>query len=369
MNRAERNFVVPAYYSCFSCKGSNCRNTCCSSLSITVSLEEYRNLVGLPCPEDIRRDLDASFSLHQSADVYKYADMNPNFYGRCRMLDAEGLCRLQSACGETALPSVCRYFPRAVKFGPLPLCCCGNGCEKTLELLADPGAPDGFDRETLTFELPYEIPAADPDDLYRRKLSLLSAEMMTVSGKTLQRKLDLIARLIDDAEPAPEDSQVMMDELRIILDYASRQSETLAEYADAALRLDNYRNYDIIQYKVPDKICRAYPGFERFFCRVLANDILFRGFPFGDPKITPAQSFRVFHRMVYALLMLISANLGRLNGNDSAAEDPNGMNRLIDLFVHYFRLVELTDFDAAILALIGDGDNGNDNGTDNNTAA
>ena len=360
MNRVERDFVIPAYYRYFSCKADACRNTCCN-LSKTVSLEEYRNLVGLSCPEDIRRDLDASFSLRKDADSYKYADMHQNYFGNCYMLDSDGLCRLQSACGEEVLPSLCRYFPRTVKFGPLPFCCCGNGCERTLELLADPGIPDGFDRETLTFELPYGIPSSDPDDLGRRRISLLCAEMMTVSGKTLFGRLDLIARLIRNTEPVPEDSLVMMEELRIILDYAGRQSAALTEFTEAALRLDNYRYYDIMLFKVPEKICRAYPSFDRFLNRVLANDILFRGFPSGDPKITPARSFRVFYRMVYALLMLISANLDRL----AAA----GTDGLIALFVEYFRLVELTDFDTAVLALIGDGDNGNDNGTDNNTAA
>ena len=34
----------PEYYDSFSCKGSNCRQTCCGGWAITLSKEEYRKI-------------------------------------------------------------------------------------------------------------------------------------------------------------------------------------------------------------------------------------------------------------------------------------------------------------------------------------
>ena len=98
---------TPDYYDSFACIADRCPDTCCQGWAIVVDEESYVNFQSIPGPigERLRSAL-------QDQDGEHILTCRPD--GRCRMLDDDGLCSLQRACGEGALCQVCDRFPRFV---------------------------------------------------------------------------------------------------------------------------------------------------------------------------------------------------------------------------------------------------------------
>ena len=98
---------TPAYYQNFRCIAGACPDTCCRGWAIVVddaAWERYQTL-----PGEIGARLRSALTRQDSDRV-----IGCGADGRCRMLDADGLCSLQRACGEEALCQTCRRFPRFV---------------------------------------------------------------------------------------------------------------------------------------------------------------------------------------------------------------------------------------------------------------
>ena len=106
----------PAYYDSFKCLMGDCRMSCCKGgWRITFDKNDYlklkRNLEAHPelachAEKAVRRVRD------KELDSGYYAEMQLDDKGCCRMLTEDGLCGLQLAVGEEALPEVCRTYPR-----------------------------------------------------------------------------------------------------------------------------------------------------------------------------------------------------------------------------------------------------------------
>lgn len=128
--------ITACYYDKFKCKCGDCRHVCCGGWGITVSDEEYFRLLGLDCPAELRYVLDCALSPVDDPSPERYAMMKPSYTGKCRLINGEGLCSLQIACGEDALPAVCRAYPRSVTDRHKG---CSCSCEGVVELLTDGG--------------------------------------------------------------------------------------------------------------------------------------------------------------------------------------------------------------------------------------
>lgn len=158
---ARINAVVPSYYRDFVCKCGACRTVCCQGWRITLSMREYYSLIGLDCSPKLRDRLDRAFYLFDRPDESRYAYIAPGYDGKCRILGDDGYCSMQRECGESVLPEVCRFYPRAVKRGregEKNSAVFSAGCENTVELL--------MNTDTLTFsEEKIVIPGDDiPSD-------------------------------------------------------------------------------------------------------------------------------------------------------------------------------------------------------------
>lgn len=96
---------IPDYYNEFVCIADRCPDTCCQGWAIVVdeqSYADYQNLpgeIGQRLRSALRRQ-DGEYTITCQPD------------GRCKMLDDDGLCSLQKACGPQALCQVCDRFPR-----------------------------------------------------------------------------------------------------------------------------------------------------------------------------------------------------------------------------------------------------------------
>jgi len=142
-------YLAPDYYETFACKCGGCRNTCCKGWSITVSMAEYYRLLGMSCPRRLRARLDGALHMVEHPDRARYAAVTPNSEGECPLHGKDGLCGLQKAMGENALPSVCRLYPRSVRNEYEPECSCAGSCEAVVELLLSRREPIAFSEKDL----------------------------------------------------------------------------------------------------------------------------------------------------------------------------------------------------------------------------
>ena len=93
-----------ACYDEFHCIASACPDSCCKEWEVLVdetSARRYRSLAG-PLGDDLR-------SVLRTEDGNTYMTISE---GRCPMWRQDGLCRIHSELGETALCDTCRAFPR-----------------------------------------------------------------------------------------------------------------------------------------------------------------------------------------------------------------------------------------------------------------
>lgn len=124
--------IYADYYKDFKCKCGDCRSVCCGGWGITVSDGEYFRLIGLDCPAELRYILDCALAVVDDPAPERYAMMKPSYTGKCRLINEEGLCSLQIACGEEVLPAVCRMYPRSLTEKHAG---CSASCERVVELL------------------------------------------------------------------------------------------------------------------------------------------------------------------------------------------------------------------------------------------
>lgn len=198
MDKEKRRVLAPTVMGRFSCKGAECRCTCCQYWRITMSKEEYHRWKKcgiLPkgkqgngkvhlCPESIRTERH-------------YAEISLTEEGFCPYLDEDSLCQIQKRYGIKQMTATCRIFPRETTsyFGRAE-CSLSMGCEKVLELLLE--EKDGLYLEECppqrfeTYNSEYGLPERRKYpklrsyyDIQTLSLALLQAEEMSMENRLM----------------------------------------------------------------------------------------------------------------------------------------------------------------------------------------
>ena len=187
----EGHFLVPDYYEDFRCKGGACRRTCCDGWGISVTQAEYFRLLGMDCPPDLRRRIDVAFHAPETPSPERFRLITPTWQGDCPMRAPDGLCALQCACGEEALPAICRLYPRAPRTAFALECSCSGSCERVIEMLMAHKEKMTFHTVPLHFEaeLPHGPELRRPQGYYNA-VRQMCLEMLQ------KRELPLSARLM-----------------------------------------------------------------------------------------------------------------------------------------------------------------------------
>ena len=95
----------PAYYDNFRCIASACPDSCCKEWDVQIdeeAAEKYRALPGA-LGDRLRKVMAKDENGETVMTIVE---------GRCPMWQQDGLCRIQTELGESALCKVCREFPR-----------------------------------------------------------------------------------------------------------------------------------------------------------------------------------------------------------------------------------------------------------------
>lgn len=201
-----RDFLVPDNYADFHCKCGKCRHTCCDGWAVTFPREDYFRLLSVTCSPELRRKLDTSLHLADDPTPERYAELLPNWEGHCPLQRADGLCALQAECGEDAISSTCRYYPRGIRTMDDDECSCSASCERVVEMLLHRLPPMTFRRMRLSFAMP--LPPRETD-------AALTAE-------TRQLRRDVVTML--QAREVPLASRMMGIRAALVLEESGRQT-------------------------------------------------------------------------------------------------------------------------------------------------
>lgn len=188
---------VPDYFDTFSCKGGDCRRTCCCGWNIAVSMREYFTLRSLECTDALQKRLDGALSIISDTDRERYAAFSRTSDGSCPLLLESGLCALQKECGEEPMPAVCRMYPRALHCDYAREIALSASCEAVTEKLLGSDEPLRFVARDLA---PNDGTQADDTDDMDERAVRFAMQMRRVCMDTLQKRslpiADRIANLV-----------------------------------------------------------------------------------------------------------------------------------------------------------------------------
>lgn len=130
MRRSE--VLKPECFGRYSCKGGDCRYTCCSGWNISFSSNARKGL--LKKSKDLCESIHLLDETDQNGENIYAISLDEN--GECPFLSDRRLCKIQQQYGAETMPPVCREFPHFyhhyLNKTELGL---SLGCEKVLELL------------------------------------------------------------------------------------------------------------------------------------------------------------------------------------------------------------------------------------------
>lgn len=211
----------PSYFDDFHCLATECRLSCCKGWSITFDKKDYLALKRQSGTPELNSRLESGLRRMKKgplADVY-YGEFVMDHIA-CPLLREDGLCMLQAEKGHSALPFVCRSFPRMESYQPSGYFerSLTPACEGVLALLWD--LPEGVEfcsdplpREKYRTVSPKEWLAASFQDIRSQCIDFLQDRRFTLPQRILLMGLALkeltegdadVARWLDKAQALAE---------------------------------------------------------------------------------------------------------------------------------------------------------------------
>ncbi|MDD6051794.1 MAG: flagellin lysine-N-methylase [Clostridiales bacterium] len=360
----EEPYLVPDYFSAFSCKMGDCRRPCCEGWPISITMKDYFQLLSVPCSPELRRKLDCCLHLAPHPTEDAYAQIQPRYDGVCPLHLPDGRCGLHAECGEQVLSAVCRLYPRGVRNGQDRECSCANSCEAVLELLLHHDAPLTFTHITRDFGLPDAPPrqhffhTAGREQEIRlwlismlqrreyslpRRMLLLGAALHALDEALTARDDVAVDALLNGNTviPAPELPQPSRENLSTglsavqrmlaMLDESSVSIRAYGEEALAYFSVDTYAKYEAAISRFQEVL----PQWGTWFEHLLVNHLFFVQFPFQDRPVSLRDEYLALVA-VYTLLRFMLVGCLAEGGDEV---------RAVDVAAAAFRLVDHTEFD------------------------
>jgi len=369
------NFLVPDYYTQFSCKMGACRSACCQGWPISLSMENYYTLLGMDCPPHLRRRLDCGMHIKDRPDGQSYAQFSPRYDGDCPMRMEDGRCSIHGEMGEDFLPDICRLYPRGIRMADGYECSCANSCEGVLELFLHRKNPITFVETPLTFRMPkaahrsvgsetmgkaQQIRLRLVSTVQNRHFSLpqrlwILGEQISVLEEVLSNKdaagLDLFLQSETKADNRETSDIQKSGDLSGALETAKHMTEILTvrhdsirDFGETALR---WYDKDLLQqYSLAkNRFEAAFGDWEMFFEHILVNHMYFAQFPLQDRSVSFREKF-VSLCGIYLLVRFVTLGYTAAHAGDETA--------LVDCTAALFRVIDHTDFERYAVKLLGE---------------
>lgn len=296
---------MPTYMENFRCKCDACRAVCCRGWRIHLTKTEYLRLTALACSDSLRARIERSLTVFDAPSEDAFAYIAHGEDGRCPMLDGDGLCTLQTECGDTIQPAVCRLYPRAVRAGDPCEIVAATSCEATVELLMKEPCPLPFTE--ITGEISSEIP---PHEIEHEDERAWRQACLSFFGEA-ETPLPVRIREIGDFLGAPPcdmtDHAMLTLAQRLLLAFGREGnsiSDLTAQAMDALAMRDGVTEESLSLFRGKVAAFRArFPEADRWYANLLSNHFFFMKFPPRD--LSHAESFFVL-RGVSAILFVLT---------------------------------------------------------------
>lgn len=358
-------FLVPDYFSDFSCKMGKCRSACCIGWTISFSREDYFRLVSMNCNAKFRKRLDLAFHPSENPTPEKYVEISPRYDGNCPLRLDDGRCGIHAEFGEDYLAAVCRLYPRGIRSDGGFECSCANSCEAVLELLFERKEPIRFEEKELCFDIPphqkrffqFETFGHEQEmrlwlikQMQNRKLPLPQRLMML--GLSLKEIEDSIAAKDEErlerilAFPPAEISkppvifqkhlEFGLKTARSLLKLMDDRSASIRSFGEEALEYFGTGEKALGRYLSAKEVFeKKFPKWEIWFEHMLVNHMFFEQFPFQS---RPESFWNEFVGLcaIYTLLRFLSVGWMAKRENK---ED------FVDAAAAAFRLIDHTEFE------------------------
>lgn len=319
------------YFETFRCKGGACRNSCCENWQIAVGMKEYFELIGRETSPELHHRLECAFRIPEEPSPERFRLIAPNWMGRCPMHGDDGLCMLHAECGEGALPEICRIYPRSLKAEDgLPQACCSGSCEAVIEML--------MAEEQLSFRFVHLHAAPELRESSGGLLLQTAPDCMRILQNREVPLRTRIERICARVNPNAEEGNTYSREeaLQMLLSIMEKQIEdspSLEKYGTDALK--RYSGGDLSAYERDALLFESrFPQWENWYENILANHLLYAGFPCADARIQPEEHIHGLCT-VYGYMRLIPIAY-------SAARDTQ--ETVVDAIAGIFRLIEHSSF-------------------------
>ncbi len=341
-------YLVPDYYPYFHCKISQCRTACCTGWPVSFSMSEYFRLLGVECSAPIRRKLDIALHLTDHPTKDDYAMLLHSYDGSCPLRLSDGRCGLQADAGESALPAVCRLYPRGIRKGE---CSCANSCEAVVELLAR-AEPIRFVSLDLDIDYPSDTRVHFFENAGREmEIRLWLIRFIQDRRFSLGHRLFIMGTALKSMDEALSDKdgkrieELLNEPYQIAPQPLKGNALPIVQRLFELMRSDSIEHYtgialdrfsaekDIGEKAADARLMQAEPNWESWFENLLVNHMFFSQFPFQDRPVSLQDETYALYA-VYAMLKFLTVWAGSGDKEQTA-----------DAIAALFRLVDHTAFD------------------------
>ncbi len=348
-------YIVPEYYSQFQCKGGKCRRSCCDGWPIRITKNEYYHLLGTHCSQKLRKRLDIALKTCSTPNSASSALIATDWRGNCMLHGENGLCALQTELGETALPQVCRLFPRKMKTSEtVNFCCCSGSCEEVVELLFRVIKPLQFEEIDLSSKAEIEFDFSTS----QYNICTNSISIMQNRNYSLAERFIFLGNYlnIDNFYTANNHDTIYSLQILTQLCECYNESNSISQYIKVSLNhlgihgvdLNSTSNLSILMqtyHSSSDHINTILPTWQVLIEQLIINHMFYHSFPFED-DLGGIEAAFISLIGVYSFL--------RFNMLGYYAEHDNA-DGLIDFFSSMFRVIDHSNFKNVAVSLIRNG--------------
>lgn len=338
--KEDQFFTVPDIWPAFACKCGKCRSCCCTGWNISISEDEYFRLVGMDCPAELRQKLDDAFYIPHDASPERYAMLNHNYLGDCPLRAGCGLCALQRIMGESAVPLICRLYPRAIDSarGEATL---SNSCEAVAEAFLDHAEPLRF--------IPFDIGEKAEGHAGAAELAVRGRCIALMQDRrlTLRYRIACVGSYIHAPRPVRMPFEKRLSALLSLAELYGEISPSIGGYCETAM--ENIGDCSEEEYaRLASRFEERAGNAKLVMEHMLVNHMFYTKFPYTAEAQNTNDAFAAFCG-VYGLLRLLAV------GNPSYI---TSSEKLVDVLCAAFRVIEHTRFDhnvGVILSGLGAG--------------
>jgi hypothetical protein len=317
-------------------------------------MKQYFALLNLECDPSFQAKVSRSVRLSLTPTPEAYAEFAQTYEGRCPLLLEDGWCALHKQCGEAALPTVCRQYPRIYRSRFGPEASLANSCERTLELLFENDRPLTFHLEWMDgndFSIGNAVltPSEDPVRQRAEALNHLSDRSLSFSKRLASLSVCRASNSVEstrndasDVVSSAFDLSKVLETIRHLLLRFSESSRQLEELVgETVWQFDDStaeHHYALAEAHL-DAIL---PNHGIWFEKMIVHHLFSRGYPFledlKDPKDAEIALIGTHAFLRYFALSVMSIK--------------QTMNDFVDLMARLFRIIAHSRFEAKMRSFL-----------------